>query len=302
MLANLYVIIYSISFLLILLECVFNFIPRSHGVGFAYADRNWRYYYQALNEDGYRDNLSKKRLINGQKLLFVGDSFTEGQGIKKEAKRYSNIVYRELSACYEMYNLGKRGMSSLDQLELVENLNMEVDVMVFQYFGNDIEGDAKKLGFTRLPIIGYADLEVLSKMLVKSSYLLNYLYWLYPKDYLNGYLNYLEYCYTTPEIFNTHEKTLEKLKEVCKEKNIRVYVLILPFLQDIGKSNSLYISRISRLLDDKDNNFQVIPIGDRISEVEKSQRIINSNDPHASEYINKIIAEEIMKEIEENCH
>ena len=292
--ARIFTSLFSTLLCLLLLEVVFTFLPRSHGVGFAYAARNWHFYYLEDNKQGFRDEPWNHKNLDQPILLFLGDSFTAGMGIKNPEDRFANLLGDRLKADYEMVVCAKGGFSTRDQLEALQNLNLSPAAIVFQYYGNDIEGDALIHGKTRKTIRGYEDLSTFESLAVRSSYLLNYLYWTFPRSYLNDYAQFLTTAYQDEKIFASHLQSVQEIKAFCIEKNIPLYSIMIPFLQDLERSTKLYEPAIAKILDDPVQECYLIPLQASLSRITAKQRIVNRNDAHASKQVHQIIAREIL--------
>lgn len=92
-------------------ELVFTNVPKSHAIGFTYASMIWDIkYWHPVTVDGYRDqpkvDTSKKNII------FIGDSFTSGHGLKNVSDRFSNIAGNALTE-YNFLNYGISGIGSV---------------------------------------------------------------------------------------------------------------------------------------------------------------------------------------------
>ena len=115
-------ILFSIFVIFILLEAIFMFIPRSDSVDFTLASNLWyQKYWKPINSLGFRDNEPDN---NNPVILFVGDSYTMGAGLKSVDDRFSNIVGRELNKKglkYTIINIGKLGLDSRDEYDAMIN-------------------------------------------------------------------------------------------------------------------------------------------------------------------------------------
>ncbi len=171
------------------------------------------------------------------------------------------------------------------------------EIVVFQYYGNDIEGDATAIGYHRQPIIGYSDLSTFSTYLVRASYLLNYFYWRKARPYLSHYHEYLVNAYSTDEIMQQHLSSLKELKDLVNEAGAQMYFLGIPFLQDVDLSEQLYLNKLNSLFEDSERNSYVIDLSAAIRSIPTKDRVVNSNDPHASIMVHQLIAQELNKSI-----
>jgi hypothetical protein len=206
--ANSATVLFSIFVIFILLEAVFMFIPRSSHVGCTLAsDLRYAKYWKPINSLGFRDNEPNN---SNPAILFIGDSFTAGSGLKFVDDRFSNIVGKELnkkSIEYDAINMGRPGADSLDEYNLMrEMLNItgiKPKIIVLQYFGNDIENVAFKNGIN---YIGYNNpVGSINFLIISNSYLFNYLYWSFPRQNFNlplglPYITFLHQVYKNDNI------------------------------------------------------------------------------------------------------
>jgi len=284
-----------------LIEIVFTFIPRSHSIEASYAAVNWKRYYMNKNERGFRDSPQDQKDFDKEIMLFLGDSFTEGAGIANPEFRFANLISNEVEDCYETYICAKGGYSTLTQSRALKKLNFTPKKIIYQYCGNDIDADIKKLK-KQHSIVLYDDLSWPLKFVVKSSYLFNFVYWRYPHDNLNNYLDEVLEAYNDDLIFDKHLKSLIKILKYAKTIDAEIYIIILPFFQDIKYSEELYGNKISKVIDDFPyDKVYNIQLNSKFEDVPINDRMIHSNDAHASKIINQIIANEILKYIQDDC-
>jgi lysophospholipase L1-like esterase len=88
------------------------------------------------------------------RLMALGDSFTFGQGVLADST-YPELLERRLNsgsptARFEVVNAGKPGWSTADELEFLrtQGLQMHPDVLILQFYANDIEIEERKLAET----------------------------------------------------------------------------------------------------------------------------------------------------------
>jgi len=278
------------------------FIPRSHSADFTLAAKLWyAKYCKPVNSLGFRDN---EPANNNHVILFVGDSFTAGYGLKSVDDRFSNIVGRELNKKekkYTVINIGVNGMDSRYEYDGMKNFlyvtRIKPEKIILQYFGNDIEGVAINNG---LVFVGYKFPPDMNKFLIlidSGSYLFNYIYWLFPREYLSmPHVNFLQSAYRNDNILAKHEADLKLFVDYARESSIQLIVVVFPYLSNIEMSDSLYVNNIVNFF--KANKVNVINVSELVKDVPVSERVININDSHASKTVNMIVAREILKIIE----
>jgi hypothetical protein len=300
--ANAATVLFSIFITFILFEAVFMFIPRSHSADFTLASRLWyAKYWKPINSLGFRDNEPD---YNYPVLLFVGDSFTAGHGLNSVDDRFSNIVGRELNKTgkkYSIINISKPNLDSIDEYNVMKDFiystRIKPEKIILQYCGNDIEGAAANNGWVFEGFHPPPDMNKFLILIGSGSYLLNYIYWLYPREYLGmPYITYLTKAYKNDSILSKHKDDLKLFVDYARENSIQLIVIVFPFLADIEMSDSMYLNDIVNFF--KANKTSVINVSQLAKDLPVNERIINKNDTHASKKLNRIVAQEILKKLE----
>lgn len=303
-LAHAVLIILSVFIAFLVLESIFMFIPRSHGVHYSLASKLWlAKYWKPVNSYGFRD----KEPQNGENvILFVGDSFTAGHGIKSVEQRFSNIVEREFlkkgRKCFAV-NIGAMDADTLLEYQRMTyfyyQTRIKPQVIVLQYYGNDIEGVAMKNGIKFSGFHPPADMNKLLLFIGSGSYLINYLYWLYPKEFLGAsYLSFLKQAYQNKTVVAKHKDDLMKFVHYARKNSIWLIVVVFPFLQDLDMSEKVYLKDIVNFFEA--NQVTTINVSDLVRDLPLKRRVVNINDAHASVEVHKIVAREILKKLDEN--
>ena len=298
-LTNSGIMILSLFIVFLILESVFMFIPRSHGVHYSLAAKLWlAKYWKPVNAYGYRD----KEPQNAENvILFVGDSFTAGHGLKSIEQRFSNIVERELlkkgEKCFAV-NIGAMDADTVLEYQRMIYFDYQTrikpKVVVLQYYGNDIEGVAMKNGMTFGGFHPPAHMNKLLLFIGSGSYFINYLYWLYPKDFLGiPYLNFLKQAYKNKIILEKHKQDLMKFILYTRKNSIRLIVVAFPLLQDLELSDEMYLREIIEFFEE--NHITTINVASLVKDIPLKRRVININDAHASCEVHEIVAQEILK-------
>jgi hypothetical protein len=270
----------SIAIALLMVECIFRVVTLSSGTGSGMASHKWsQQYWKPINKLGYRDLEidfeSKKPTV-----LFLGDSFTAGQGVALDKTFY--YIYKTLKPDYYSVNLGKNGSSSKQELQ---NLNQFLAIsksnhkyLIHQYFGNDIEDYIirKEVGKNKI-----------YHFLGKHSEFINFINTRsYIKEFSKLYIESLEAAYDNPVILKQHLDDIKTIHNTARVSGMRVVFLAFPFLDsDISLSlSSKYISPLTKFFYENckkgDIFIDVTPIA---KEYPASERIVNFMDAHPSE-------------------
>jgi lysophospholipase L1-like esterase len=110
-----------------------------------------------INQLGMRDrSRTVKKQGMGKRILFLGDSFTEGVGVAQEAV-YPALIEELKKGAWECLNAGMRGNSpshAYFRLQKMIAQGLEFDFLVLQLFNNDFMDDANyttQFQLTQLP-------------------------------------------------------------------------------------------------------------------------------------------------------
>ncbi|PKN52913.1 MAG: hypothetical protein CVU55_06745 [Deltaproteobacteria bacterium HGW-Deltaproteobacteria-13] len=295
-------VLFSIFVIFILLEAIFMFIPRSHSADFTLASKLWyAKYWKPINSLGFRDY---EPTGDHHVILFVGDSFTAGHGLKSIEDRFSNIIGREANQKGKKYtaiNIGKPNLDTRGEYDVMKQFFYETRIkpekIILQYGGNDIEGASADFG---IKFDGFKPPANMNKFLIlvgSGSYFLNYIYWQFPREYLGmPYMTFLSQAYKNDRILSKHKEDLQLFMDYAKENSIQLIVVVFPFLADVEMSDSMYVNDIVDFF--KANKVSVINVSQLVKDIPVSERIINKNDGHPSKRVNRLVAQEILNKLE----
>ena len=294
--------ILTISSLLILfltLEFCFLFIPQSHGVGDTLGNKVWNDFYWSTNSLNYRD---KEIDADGTlDVFFIGDSFTAGSGIKNTENRFTNIFEQQVGQ-YESkvraYNLAYEGIDTRGEFSYCLNTfedrtGVSPELVVLQYFGNDIEMAALEKAEAPFDLDFYKDIKWPFNSVLSNSYLVNYLYF-YKVHNLNqsynAYFNFIKEAYAQEDILNTHFQDLDKIIDYCESKSIPLVVIIIPFVNLIEESNEIYGIKVEGYLDKRGVVSINLCEDTYLINLKLEEIVVNDYDYHLSELGHKHIA------------
>ncbi|MGB5217228.1 MAG: SGNH/GDSL hydrolase family protein [Smithella sp.] len=291
-------VFFSLFVIFILLEAIFMFIPRSHSADYTLASKLWyAKYWKPINSLGFRDQEPDNK---HPVILFVGDSFTAGHGLKSVRERFSNIVGEELNKKpqkYTIVNIGRPNLDSRGEYETMMNFlyltRLKPAKIILQYCGNDVEGVASRNGLIFDGFRPPEDMHKITVLIGAGSYVFNYLYFLFPREYLGmSYINYLTGAYKNDKVLAKHKEDLMLFVDYARKNSVQLVVVVFPFLADIPMSQSLYVNDIAAFF--KAHQVSVINVAELAEKMPVEDRVVNQNDTHASAKLNKMIAREIL--------
>jgi hypothetical protein len=279
---NLLTTAFSIFVLVLFLEFTFMFIPKSHSAGITLAERIWVFlYWHPTNSFGFRDHDLPTPDSQDQYVVVVGDSFTEGHGIRFIENRYTDLLQARLGNPFRVLNLGQSGSDSRRQYETLETSPIDPDVVVLQYFGNDIEQACRETGKLFVGFQYYTDVPGFARYLVTNSFFLNFVYWLLPHDAgENRYAAYFADCYGDVDVVEAHLRDLDLFVEYSIERHVPLLVLIFPFLEENTDAVNRYVPLVGSYFEAR--GVPVISVADLIQSLSPSDRVVSRSDGHAS--------------------
>lgn len=298
-------ILLFICYLLIIFfiaEALFMFIPISHGVGYTLAAQLWvKKYWKPINQFNFRDYEIDTSITAKRKIFVLGDSFVAGQGLKSVENRFSNIVSKRLPKRYYVVNMGINGVDTLREKEILNSFPYKPDILILVYSPNDIGDRAIANGNRFEGFVPYADLNPLLKLLVQKSYFLNFVYWQFPHEDCRNYINFLKKSYSSKSIFNAHLHDLTYFINYSKDNKIPLYVIIFPYFNfKLSQEQQEYLGKIADLF--VSQQIETIVVSDLIKNIPFKKLIVNKMDIHPNELANKIVADELLKQISRNEH
>jgi hypothetical protein len=241
---------------------------------------NWirRYYHE--NSWGYRDREWTETDWAGKTTVaVVGDSFTAGWGIENPADRFSDVLAAQLGSEYAVFNMGVPGSSTPEQLATAQRLPVQPDVIILQYFLNDIDYAVLSLGLSVQ--------EDAPPPLMRESYLLNYLYSRVSAGFQPDYWAKELAHYDNPTIWQTHEAELNAFIDYAEARSIRLIVVIFPNMQDPVGSIP-YVDRVAQVFEQRGQT-DVLKLFDQVAAWQPSDVIVSPRDAHPSIAFHRLV-------------
>jgi hypothetical protein len=288
------------SFLLIgvLAEVRFIFFAHSFGHGQSYASAQWFIkYWKPINTLGYRDLEVNQAQDSKNDLVIIGDSFIAGHGINYPKQRFSDIL-RSKKTELKVYNAGLMGTNTIDELHAIKAFPIKPEYIICSYYENDSEYLSDELNLEE--ILPHNKLISPVKFLVQESYLFNYTYWevfatkAIIKNLEKANIDFYQ-PYRDTILFNKHCEDLSEIFDYCKSINTKLYFLVFPSMDsNMEYTVPLVVDPIIKYLES--NEIETINVYELVKHLPLRKRIVNLNDEHPSVLVNKIIAEEFLKE------
>lgn len=297
LLGNVATLFVPLIVLMFFVEMAFMFISQSQEGGLTLASHIWFERYWPPMTGDYRD-APKTDTLGKKKVFIVGDSFSAGHGLKTAEERYGNILGEKLGTKqYVTYNLGISGSDTRDEYVRLLKFGKTPDILILQYFPNDIEKVALAHGLVPQGFRPYSDLPRFIQSLFMRSYLLNYLYWQFPHGNFSPFDVYARTAYGTPAIINDHLSDLTKFIIYAKEHHCRFYVVMFPFSHNIEKTAE-YVKPVVTLF--QNNNVPMLDVGKLMVDIEPKDRVVGRNDGHASSIVNQRVGDALFKLVQSN--
>jgi lysophospholipase L1-like esterase len=245
------------------------------------ASNNWIARYWRENSLGYRDREWQPSEWAGKTTIaMVGDSFTAGWGIEDPADRASDVLAARLGNSYAVFNLGLPGTSTPEQLGALQAFPTQPDVVILQYFLNDIQYALLSLGLN-------APSEDIPP-LARESYLANYLYARTTAGFGGSYWQQMYAHYDNFAIWDVHRAELEAFADYVEGIDARLIVVIYPNLQDPVASIP-YVDRVAQVFTARD--VEVVKLFDTVAAMPTGTAYVSPRDAHPSVALHEIVGE-----------
>lgn len=274
------------------LEIFFKlFFAQSDAWNQTLASQNWFERYWIINSFGYRDvEWPEEDLQNKNRILVLGDSFAAGQGINNIEDRFSNRLGTKLGDDYLVMNIATPGISTKEEIDRVIGFPYKPDILILQYFINDIRYAAHEQGFiSDAPSIAPWPL---IKPLVDNSYVVNFIYWrtirLLPGPWQADDFLWLQTAYNDPEIWWSHQQELLTIYEGSVSEGVQLIVVVFPSMTDIERSSQLTTKVIDFF---EERQIPVLDAAPLIKNAPVEQRIVSSLDAHPSVWVHHQVAD-----------
>jgi hypothetical protein len=260
-------------------EFFFRYVFAESENVFTWATHNWVERYWHNNSLGFRDREWTAADIEGKQTIMVtGDSFAAGWGINDPADRFSSVLAKHLGDGYAVINLGIYGTGTPEQLDILEKYPLKKpDVVIMQYFLNDLEPAAIKLGLLEgakprpiwtagSALLDFVYVRVLSQFL--------------EPDYNRDWWQWNYDAYNNEAIWNAHKQELEAYIDYVESIHARLIVVIFPEttepLRGIDAVNK--VAQVFRARGHDD----ILDLTDQLAAWKPEDRVVSAQDGHPS--------------------
>lgn len=298
----------SLLICLLALESIFQFIPQNQDVyRLGLATKVWNAYFKkAENEKGFRDKpILSRTATKKQVVFFLGDSFTYGNGIISDKDRFTDMVAQSAdTSIFEFFNLGKGNSDTKDEFLRLANFGLIPNIVILQYYHNDIEKVGAKYGHFNKTEIGYKNqkeskfkkvITAIGLFPIMSSFFLNYAGLNSSKFLISKSKNQYKQCLTNSfkdsNCLREHLEDLKSISNYCLVNNIKLYVLNIPDIRDIDYTQNLFNIYIQPFL--KHRKIPIIYIDKQLKAFNTNELIVNPLNAHTNFFANRIIANQI---------
>ena len=285
-------------------EAYFRYVyDKSDGLGFLRVNSKWHKRHVVHNSYFYRDrDFSIEKQKNVKRIGVMGDSITFGGGIENVNDRFSNLLekkLRENGYTVEVYNLGKPGYDTDGEIAEYQNVkNLNFDIIIWQYFLNDIQPQGKSTG---TPIISQESKkgEIIT-FFSNKSFFFDFLYWRFSAKYDKTF-KLLENAdltqYKKEQILRFHKQIISNFVNELNNEGKKGLVIIFPFVHLIGPEYPA--SEIHQDISSyfKDQGVTVIDLLELLKDKKAEDLIASKFDSHPNEEVHKLASEELYKKI-----
>lgn len=290
----------AIGFTLWTVELVFSFVPASETTESSLTNYTWMHYYRKpINEHGFRDESWEGKNPNASgRIVFIGDSYTEGFGLKDTADRFSNIVANYLGSDWLHYNMGRKSATTSQELKTLYEMPFKPDILVWQYLFNDAE-DVCEEALKYFPDLNvYVGVPPLTKWFIKRSYVANFFYFRWRTiPAFKSYNQFFIDCIRNTDAIRKHFMQLDSVDNYCKKNNVLLIPIIIPYMNSINtfsEMTDLAFNHFCKM------RYSPVVMYKAAEQTPVNLRSVSSVDAHPSKYFSRVIADSIFCRIKES--
>lgn len=290
---NSLLVILSVFLTLMATEFFFKFYAETDVRIYTLASKNWFVRYWHYNSQGYRDvEWDEQMLQQKKRVVVIGDSFAAGMGIEKIDNRFSNRLDKMLDDNFFVLNIAEVAIDTREEIERVKAFPYKPDILIWQYYINDMNDVAKEQGVV-FPVPKTYPWPML-EFAVKNSYALNFVWWrsvaIGPRSWEQDYLTWVQDIYNSPAIWWHHQLDLQTICDGTKAEQIELIVVVFPSLSDVKRSQPITNKVIEFY---QSQGVRVLDVAELVKDIPSEQLVVNPFDAHPNEWVHEIVAQEL---------
>lgn len=289
---------FLVSLLALAGESYFRFLhDATDSFAFSRSSVRWFERHYTLNQSTFRDNVEyfAPREPGMPRISFLGDSFTEGQGIRDVEQRFVNRIRRERPG-WEVHGICRAALETGGETEMLGQVlaaGYQIDRVVLAYCLNDISDLVPTWGefVQRL-----GERQRSRGWLLKHSYLADALYLriLVRRDpSMRDYFGQLRGAYTG-QAWVVQQARLDQLIHLVQASGGSLLVVVFPFIHALGEDYAF--SDAHRALADywKSRGIPALDLLSTYAGKEPADLRVNARDAHPNELANELAAKAIL--------
>jgi hypothetical protein len=247
------------------------------------ASENWRARYWQTNSLGYRDREWLPEDWAGKTTVaVVGDSFASGWGVNDPADRFSDVLGELLGGGYYILNLAVPGTATPHQLAHLQSAPITPDVVILQYFLNDIDYAVMSQGLRIQMPEPPTELRDLYAVDFVYSLLINNM----DRDYWEWeYSNYDNFV-----LWDIHRAQLEAFIDYTESIGARLIAVIFPNLRDPVGSIP-YVDRVAFVFQER--GIETLKLFDAVAAWTPDAVVVSPRDAHPNAAFHRYVGEQL---------
>jgi hypothetical protein len=272
------------------------FYDRTDSYGVLKTTDAWFKRHYQNNRMGVRDNIEYpvKKQDGRLRVVFLGDSFTAGHGVKDVEKRFANRI-RKMRPEWEIHAIAVNGFDTGEEIRVLGEAfqqGYEADAVVLIYCLNDISDIIPPWQESLNRI--YEDFSK-TNILIRESFALNHFYYRLQRSSspeLRGYYSFVREAYGG-EVWEEQKKRLRLFRDVLAYRGVKLLVVTFPFLQEIGPDYSY--REIHQKIGEfwKESGVPSLDLLFSYEAFDPKQLVVSRFDAHPNEFAHELAAKRI---------
>jgi len=266
---------------------------------------------------GFREEEVQEGVFNEEftRILFLGDSFTFGQGVRKGADRFSDLIEKYLNdenvlnKKYHVYNAGACGTEADEWYQYLKSLSYRykphyVFVIFFKRDGTSFPSSLRAYE----TIIGNIKKPYIDSFIYRHSYIGKHIcHYLIVKEFNDFYTNGMLKSYIGSDKDKTEwvkqQRFLKRIARLCEKNKMECHLVIFPYLFSLESGYQFYAIEEEIIRFAQESDIAVFSLTQGFIGVQSSTLWVSASDQHPNEKAHKIAADTLypyLKKVIEN--